>query len=80
MNISVRGGGGPSALSGPLYRGPSACRNSQAGVTAIGSGVIVDAQGGYVVAANHVCQASTAQVTTKDGRRFVAKLIGRDRH
>jgi len=46
---------------------------------AIGSGVIVDAQQGYVLTANHVVmQASTIQVTTKDGRRFAAKLVGRD--
>jgi serine protease Do len=32
-----------------------------------------------VLTANHVvAQVSTAQVTTKDGRRFLAKLIGRD--
>src|SRR5262249_55727239 len=48
-------------------------------VRAIGSGVIVDAQRGYVLTANHVVgQVSTVQVTTKDGQRFVAKLVGRD--
>jgi serine protease Do len=48
-------------------------------VQAIGSGVIVDAQRGYVLSANHVvAHVPTVQVTTKDGRRFVAKLIGRD--
>ena len=32
-----------------------------------------------MLTANHVvAQASTVQVTTKDGRRFVAKLVGRD--
>jgi serine protease Do len=46
---------------------------------AIGSGVIVDAQNGYVLTANHViAQVPTVQVTTKDGRRFSAKLVGRD--
>jgi serine protease Do len=48
-------------------------------VQAIGSGVIVDAQRGYVLTANHVvAHMPTVQVTTKDGRRFVAKLVGRD--
>ena len=48
-------------------------------VQAIGSGVIVDGQNGYVLTANHVvAQVSTVQVTTKDGRRFSAKLVGRD--
>jgi serine protease Do len=46
---------------------------------AVGSGVIVDAQRGYILTANHVvAEASTAQVTTKDDRHFVAKLVGRD--
>jgi serine protease Do len=48
-------------------------------VQGIGSGVIVDAHRGYVLTANHViAHVSTVQVTTKDGRRFVAKLVGRD--
>lgn len=46
---------------------------------ATGSGVIVDAERGYVLTANHVvAQISKAQVTTKDGRKFDAKLVGRD--
>jgi serine protease Do len=41
--------------------------------------VIVDAERGYVITANHViAQISKAQVTTKDGRKFDAKLVGRD--
>ena len=48
-------------------------------VQAVGSGVIVDAQHGYVLTANHVvAQAATVQVMTKDGRRLDAKLVGRD--
>jgi serine protease Do len=48
-------------------------------IHAVGSGVIVDAQRGYVLTANHVvAQVSTVQVTTKEGRSFVAKLMGRD--
>ena len=46
---------------------------------AIGSGVIVDAAQGYVLTNNHVVENATSiEVTTKDNRRFKAKLIGRD--
>jgi serine protease Do len=46
---------------------------------AVGSGVIIDAQQGYVLAANHVvAQLSSAHVTRKDDRRFAARLVGRD--
>jgi serine protease Do len=48
-------------------------------IQAVGSGVIADAEHGYVLTANHVvAQASTVQVMTKDGRRLSAKLVGRD--
>jgi serine protease Do len=48
-------------------------------VRGVGSGVIVDAEQGYVLTASHiVAQVSRVQVTTKDGRRFAAKLVGRD--
>jgi serine protease Do len=69
----------------PLYREPlfreffDVPKEVEREVQGIGSGVIVDAQRGHVLTANHVvAQISTAQVTTKEGRRFVAKLIGRD--
>lgn len=46
---------------------------------AIGSGVIIDAQKGYVLTNAHLTnQASTLTVTLNDGRRFRAKLIGQD--
>jgi serine protease Do len=46
---------------------------------ATGSGVIVDAAQGYVLTNAHVVEnASSIEVTTKDNRRFNAKLIGRD--
>ncbi len=69
----------------PLYRDPvfreffDLPRQLEKEVQATGSGVIVDAERGYVLTANHVvAQISSAQVTTKDGRKFAAKLIGRD--
>ena len=46
---------------------------------AVGSGVIVDAEHGYVLTNSHVVDnASRIEVTTKDNRRFAAKLVGRD--
>ena len=46
---------------------------------AAGSGVIVDAEHGYVLTNNHVIEKATRiEVTTKDNRRFAAELVGRD--
>jgi len=46
---------------------------------ASGSGVIVDAARGYVLTNGHVAEHATRiDVTTKDNRRFTAKLIGTD--
>ncbi len=48
-------------------------------VHALGSGVIVDAQKGYVLTNNHVIDnADKIIVTLKDGRKKVAELIGTD--
>jgi serine protease Do len=69
----------------PLYRDPvfreffDLPKQLEKEVQAAGSGVIVDAERGYVLTANHVvAQVSKAQVTAKDGRKFDAKLVGRD--
>ncbi|UEM01775.1 trypsin-like peptidase domain-containing protein [Skermanella rosea] len=44
-----------------------------------GSGVIVDAGRGYVLTNSHVvAEAESIEVTTKDNRRFEARLVGRD--
>jgi Do/DeqQ family serine protease len=46
---------------------------------ALGSGVIVDAEKGYILTNNHVIdKADEITVTLKDGRSFKAKLIGTD--
>ena len=46
---------------------------------AAGSGVIVDAQRGYVLTNHHVIKdAQQIAVTLRDGRRFEAKLVGSD--
>jgi serine protease Do len=67
----------------PLYRDPvfreyfDLPKQLEKEVQATGSGVIVDAERGYLLTANHVvAQISKAQVTTKDGRKFDAKLVG----
>ena len=69
----------------PLFRDPvyrelfELPKHVERELQAVGSGAVVDAERGYVLTANHVvAQASTVQVTMKDGRRFVAKLVGRD--
>jgi serine protease DegQ len=47
--------------------------------TGQGSGVIIDAEHGYVVTNNHVIDnADTIKISLNDGREFDAKLIGRD--
>ncbi|HVJ52270.1 MAG TPA: Do family serine endopeptidase [Aliidongia sp.] len=46
---------------------------------ASGSGVIVDAQNGYILTNNHVVEnADLIEVTLRDKRRLKAKLVGRD--
>jgi serine protease Do len=82
VNISVHG---RVKEENPLYRDPlfreffNVPKQLEREFQAAGSGVIVDAQHGYILTANHVvAQVATAQVTTKDGQHFVAKLVGRD--
>ncbi|MDZ7791168.1 MAG: Do family serine endopeptidase [Xanthomonadales bacterium] len=46
----------------------------------LGSGVIVDAEGGYVLTNNHVIDnADDIAVRLKDGREFAAEFVGSDR-
>ena len=46
---------------------------------ALGSGVIIDAAKGYVVTNNHVVDnATTIKVSLSDGRKFEAKVVGKD--
>lgn len=82
INISVLG---RVREDNPLYRDPifreffDTPKQIEKEVNATGSGVIVDAQRGYVLTNNHVVEgASTVQITTKDSRQFSAKVIGRD--
>jgi Do/DeqQ family serine protease len=58
----------------PQNQGPQE-RETQA----TGSGVIIDSAQGYVLTNGHVVENATRiEVTTKDNRRFTAKLVGRD--
>ncbi|UQR62149.1 trypsin-like peptidase domain-containing protein [Bradyrhizobium sp. C-145] len=83
VNISVHG---RVREDNPLYRDPlfreffDVPRQIEKEVNATGSGVIVDAQRGYVLTNNHVVEGTTSavQITTQDGRQFSAKVIGRD--
>lgn len=46
----------------------------------LGSGVIIDAQKGYVITNNHVIdKADEITVTLRDGRKSTAKLVGKDK-
>jgi serine protease Do len=82
VNISVHG---RVREDNPLYRDPlfreffDLPKQIEKEVNATGSGVIVDAQRGYVLTNNHVVEGTSAvQITTKDGRQFSARVIGRD--
>jgi Do/DeqQ family serine protease len=84
VNIAVRSRV-PDASDNPLLSDPffrrffNVPRQSERRTRATGSGVIVDAARGYVLTNNHVvANAETIEVTTKDNRRFNAKLVGRD--
>jgi serine protease Do len=82
VNISVQG---KIREENPLYHDPffreffDVPKQLEKEINATGSGVVVDAQKGYVLTANHVvAQASLLQIKTKDGRKFTAKVVGRD--
>jgi len=80
VNISVQG---RVREDNPLYQDPlfreffNVPKQLEKEVNATGSGVIVDAQRGYVLTANHVvANAAAVQIRTKDGRKFKLKLPG----
>ena len=66
-------GGAPDG--GPQGQGGA----QQQKFAALGSGVIIDAAKGYVVTNNHVVDNATKiQVSLSDGRKFEAKVVGKD--
>ncbi|WP_105214878.1 MULTISPECIES: DegQ family serine endoprotease [unclassified Pseudoalteromonas] len=55
-------------------------RSQKRPFSGLGSGVIIDADDGYIVTNNHVIDdAEEMLVTLEDGREFAAKLIGADK-
>src|SRR5215204_4145547 len=85
VNIAVRGKVREQnpLLQDPFFRRffdlPQNQRPQERETQATGSGVIVDAANGYVLTNGHVVENATRiEVTTKDNRRYTAKLIGRD--
>ncbi len=85
VNIAVRGRMREQnpLLQDPFFRRffdlPQNTRPRMRETEATGSGIIVDAGRGYVLTNGHVVENATKiEVTTKDNRRFAAKLIGRD--
>lgn len=62
-----------------FFSDPSAQRAPQRELRGMGSGVIVDAEQGYIVTNNHViANADVITVSLQDGREFKASLIGSD--
>jgi Do/DeqQ family serine protease len=85
VNIAVRGRVREQnpLLQDPFFRRffnvPQSERSQERETQATGSGVIVDAAHGYVLTNGHVVENATRiDVTTKDNRRFPARLVGRD--
>ena len=69
-----QGGGAPGGQGGPGEDGAQ-----QQKFMALGSGVIIDAAKGYVVTNNHVVDNATSiKVQLSDGRKFDAKIVGKD--
>ncbi|MHA0901710.1 serine endoprotease DegP [Enterobacter ludwigii] len=70
--------------SSPFCQGGGAGDDTQGGgqqqkFVALGSGVIIDAAKGYVVTNNHVVDnANSIKVQLSDGRKFDAKVVGKD--
>ena len=84
VNISVKSG--QTGETGPAFRDPLFRRffdqpgpfPSRPRVNS-GSGVIVDAENGYILTNDHVVRnRDTIAVTLSDGRKFDAEVVGRD--
>lgn len=84
VNISVQGKRVTRQRMPDAFRfffGPNAPREEtrEQPFQGLGSGVIIDAEAGYVVTNNHVINDATEiTVTLKDGRQFDASVLGRD--
>ena len=72
---------GSPFLSSPMCQGDAGGggNTQQEKFRALGSGVIINAEKGYVVTNNHVVDNATKiQVQLSDGRRYDGKVIGKD--
>lgn len=70
---------GSPFLDSPFCSGSGLGRKQTEKFSALGSGVIINADKGYVVTNNHVVDNATKiQVQLNDGRRFAATVIGKD--
>lgn len=84
------GDNSPFCQDGSPFQNSPFCQGGQGGpggnggsqqekFMALGSGVIIDAAKGYVVTNNHVVDnANTIKVSLSDGRKFDAKVVGKD--
>ncbi|MHB1207154.1 MAG: trypsin-like peptidase domain-containing protein, partial [Rhodospirillaceae bacterium] len=87
VNVAVKSDGGGRAEDNPLFQDPAfrrffgiPDRIPRRQRTAAGSGVIVDADKGYIITNHHVIDAaSEITVTLKDRREFTAKVVGSDK-
>ncbi|WP_168385304.1 serine endoprotease DegP [Erwinia amylovora] len=72
--------GSPLCQGGlPGGNGTDGADSQQQKFQALGSGVVIDAAKGYVVTNNHVVDNATKiQVQLSDGRKYDAKVIGKD--
>ncbi|MBV4412568.1 serine endoprotease DegP [Enterobacteriaceae bacterium YMB-R22] len=74
----------PFCQDGSPFQSSPFCQGGPGGsqkqkFAALGSGVIIDAAKGYVVTNNHVVDnATTIKVQLSDGRKFDAKVVGKD--
>ncbi|QHM76612.1 Periplasmic serine endoprotease DegP [Mixta theicola] len=80
------GDNSPFCQEGSPFQGSPMCQGGVPGgnapqqkFRALGSGVVINAEKGYVVTNNHVVDNATKiQVQLSDGRRYEAKVIGKD--
>ncbi|SFN16599.1 serine protease Do [Izhakiella capsodis] len=80
------GDNSPFCVDGSPFQSSPMCQGENSGggtqqekFRALGSGVIINADKGYVVTNNHViANATKIHVQTSDGHRYEAKVIGKD--
>lgn len=76
------GNNSPFCQDGSPFQESPMCQNGgsrEQKFQALGSGVVINADKGYVVTNNHVVEnASKIQVQLSDGRKYDAKVIGKD--